>query len=130
MQRGHAVERWVMARRKNLQISLRRAVCERDGWRCKKCGHLSPDGADLEMHHIHEVADGGVDNLDNLDALCRMCHAEWTWMRTPPRTITCAKWLTIAPMYLVFETLLLGLFGLEIGIPRGMLEIMLRRRYA
>lgn len=49
---------------------LRRAVLERDGWRCVKCGRAGR----LEVDHIKPAREGGTDALTNLQALCRPCH--------------------------------------------------------
>ncbi len=52
----------------------RRAVFERDGWRCRQCGKAGR----LECDHISR--DWGTDPYDiaNLQALCRSCHLEKT----------------------------------------------------
>lgn len=47
-----------------------RAVKERDGNRCQRCG--SPEG--VEAHHIRPLAQGGGDTLDNGITLCGGCH--------------------------------------------------------
>ena len=48
----------------------RRLALDRDDWRCK-CG--SP--ADLEVHQVRPVAEGGEPfALANLATLCRECH--------------------------------------------------------
>ena len=49
----------------------RRAVLDRDGWRCVECG--SP--VDLEAHHLQPIGRGGEPYaLGNLATLCRGCH--------------------------------------------------------
>ena len=53
---------------------LRRAVLERDGYRCVKCGRSGR----LEVDHRIRKEDGGGDELDNLQALCRECHGAKT----------------------------------------------------
>ncbi len=50
---------------------LRRAVLERDGWRCQKCGSLKA----LEVHHIELRSHQGADAIENLITLCNVCHA-------------------------------------------------------
>ena len=57
---------------------LRRAACERDGWRCtvEGCGAV---GA-LEVHHklsVRERPDLALE-LDNLVTVCRSCHFRLT----------------------------------------------------
>lgn len=76
---------------------LRRAVLERDAYRCKKCGWHSSTGSGLEMNHVATYAEGGETTLDNLDTLCATCHAElsWLWVGEPP--VAYATWLTMAP---------------------------------
>ena len=51
---------------------LRRAVLERDGWRCQQpdCGRRGR----LEVHHIRPLESGGTNDLGNLQTLCRACH--------------------------------------------------------
>lgn len=46
---------------------LRRAVFDRDGWRCVSCGRHGR----LECDHIDR---NGGDEMDNLQTLCRACH--------------------------------------------------------
>lgn len=49
----------------------RRAVLDRDGWRCTKCGRPGR----LEVHHVTPLRDGGAAfDLANLVTLCRDCH--------------------------------------------------------
>ena len=64
---------------------LRRAVLDRDGWRCQRCGR--PLGAGGNVHHVNRVAD---DNRpENLAAFCRTCHiAE----HAPPVAPDVAAW--------------------------------------
>ena len=54
---------------------MRRAVLNRDGYRCTSCGKA---GA-LEVDHIRPMYKGGAAlSPDNLQALCRACHIEKT----------------------------------------------------
>ena len=49
----------------------RRAVFERDGYRCKRCGKAGF----LECDHIQPVSEGGEFwDLPNLQPLCHNCH--------------------------------------------------------
>ena len=49
----------------------RRAVLDRDGWRCRRCGHPG----DLEAHHVTPLEAGGAAlAVENLETLCRGCH--------------------------------------------------------
>lgn len=51
--------------------STRRAVLDRDGWRCTRCG--TP--RQLEVHHVEALADGGDEyDPDGCRVLCRDCH--------------------------------------------------------
>ena len=57
--------------------AVRRAVFERDRWRCVKCGRFGR----LECDHIRPLAsDPGQDPfaLDGLQSLCRSCHISKT----------------------------------------------------
>lgn len=49
---------------------LRRAVYERDGWRCALCD--STDG--LQIHHYIPRGKGGANHPWNLITLCWRCH--------------------------------------------------------
>lgn len=49
---------------------IRKAVFERDAYRCKKCG----DYHDLHADHIFPESRGGEATLDNLQTLCRPCN--------------------------------------------------------
>jgi 5-methylcytosine-specific restriction endonuclease McrA len=51
---------------------LRRAVLQRDAWRCQKCGSLKQ----LEVHHLIKRSQLGDDIMDNLITLCAHCHRE------------------------------------------------------
>lgn len=54
-----------------IPANIRRAVLERDGHRCVRCGateHLSLD-------HIHPQLYGGRHTMDNLQVLCRSCNS-------------------------------------------------------
>lgn len=112
-------------KRDNLPAALRRAVLERDGHSCKKCGfHPTADGM-LDVHHILEVADGGTDVLENLDTLCGLCHAELSWLWPIPRDISYAEWLRIRPAVSIVRMLLLARSGMDIGIPPPIVELLL-----
>lgn len=53
--------------------TVRRAVLERDNYRCRRCG--SAAGADgLQVHHIIPRNMGGTDSIPNLSSLCVPCH--------------------------------------------------------
>ena len=63
--------------------AVRRAVFERDGWRCVECGRAGL----LEVDHVVPLKRGGDPwDPDNLQALCRRCHIEKTRRenRRPP----------------------------------------------
>ena len=54
---------------------VRRAVFDRDGWRCCECGLAGR----LECEHIIPMGRGGAPfALDNLQTLCRGCHVAKT----------------------------------------------------
>ena len=49
---------------------LRRAVLERDGWRCQNCGI----SMQLQVHHMISRSRRGGDEEENLITLCAQCH--------------------------------------------------------
>ena len=49
----------------------RRAVFERDAYRCVQCGSYRS----LEVDHIYPVSRGGTADIENLQTLCRDCNA-------------------------------------------------------
>lgn len=62
---------------KNLRAvsaSTRKAVFERDEYRCRACGAVPGPGVWLEPDHVVEVAEGGGHNADNLVTVCHRCH--------------------------------------------------------
>ena len=67
MSRNHARIPWRARER------VRKMALDRDVWRCTTCE--SP--ADLEVHHIRPLAEGGSAlALGNVRTLCRDCHIE------------------------------------------------------
>lgn len=75
-----ALERWYRLQwatptqpRPNTYIpqSLRKAVFERDQYRCRQCGSW----IDLCVDHIHPLSKGGAATLENLQTLCRPCNS-------------------------------------------------------
>lgn len=52
---------------------LRRTALERADYSCERCGKR-PGKANLEMHHIVPVGEGGADYLENVVMLCYDCH--------------------------------------------------------
>jgi hypothetical protein len=61
--------------RKPVPPSLRFAVLERDGFKCKYCGRDASDGIKLTVDHINPAVLGGDDSMDNLIAACNECNA-------------------------------------------------------
>ena len=55
-----------------LKDSLRKAVMERDNWRCRWCG--AGPGDNLDIHHIEYRRGDVYDVIENLISLCRSCH--------------------------------------------------------
>lgn len=62
---------------------LRRAILDRDGWRCQRCGRA---GA-LEAHHVN--GNPSDNRPANLAAVCRPCHIE---LHRPPVAPDVAAW--------------------------------------
>lgn len=54
--------------------NIRQKILNRDSHQCVKCGATQ----DLEVDHIHNVAQGGTHHLNNLQTLCKPCHREKT----------------------------------------------------
>jgi len=50
---------------------LRRAILQRDGWRCQFCGAM----VNLEVHHQKSRSHSGEDTEKNLITLCHHCHS-------------------------------------------------------
>jgi 5-methylcytosine-specific restriction endonuclease McrA len=51
---------------------LRKAVLQRDAWRCQECGSMGQ----LEVHHLIKRSQLGNDSMDNLITLCAHCHRD------------------------------------------------------
>ena len=63
-------------RRTNARFGLiRRAVRQRDGYRCRCCG-APESGRAHHVHHVRPITLGGVDSTTNLLTLCPACHAQ------------------------------------------------------
>ena len=60
-----------------LSDELKRAVWQRDGYRCQECGVAVAveNGCLPQTHHIKPRSAGGTDDLENLTTLCLCCHA-------------------------------------------------------
>jgi hypothetical protein len=56
----------------------RRAILERDGYRCQSCGEPHQSRF-LEVHHVTPRANGGSDAITNLVTLCIKCHHLEDW---------------------------------------------------
>ncbi|MFT4912590.1 MAG: hypothetical protein ACI9YM_001169 [Brevundimonas sp.] len=65
---------------RKISDSVRIAVLQRDGFKCRHCGwsrgNLDPDDPRklLELHHVREHAQGGVNTVENLVTLCNVDH--------------------------------------------------------
>lgn len=62
----------------NISKATRRAVYQRDGWRCAVCDSNSG----LQIHHAIRRSQGGSNEPENLVTLCWRCHA--VAHNTPP----------------------------------------------
>lgn len=58
-------------RRRRLSDVERRAILERDGWACVRCGATEQ----LELDHVIPFSRGGACSPQNLAVLCRSCNA-------------------------------------------------------
>lgn len=63
---------------RDVSATKRKAVFERDGYRCRACGAVPGPGVWLEPDHIIEVTEGGSNDLDNLITVCHRCHTAKT----------------------------------------------------
>lgn len=60
-------------KKKNVPAWLRKETLARDVHACVRCGWR----ANLAVHHVFAVYDGGADTLDNTATMCSPCHNEW-----------------------------------------------------
>lgn len=73
-------ERWQVfrvkqaERRVGVAAGLRFDVFQRDGFRCRYCGHGVEHGALLEADHVIPESAGGPTTLDNLVTACQDCN--------------------------------------------------------
>ena len=73
MSRKHPGSRYHAAIASSTWAAARRAVLDRDGWRCSACGKAGR----LEVHHVQPLHKGGAPlDLDGLAVLCRACHLD------------------------------------------------------
>jgi len=57
--------------KKPISNRIRKAVFERDAYRCQQCG----DWHDLTVDHIHPESKGGTLDMNNLQTLCNTCNS-------------------------------------------------------
>lgn len=60
--------------KRNITLSMRVKVFERDNYTCQMCGKTVKDGVKLEVDHIKPVSKGGSDDMSNLLTLCFDCN--------------------------------------------------------
>lgn len=60
--------------KRNVPLSIRWEVLERDSFACCKCGARKDSGAVLEVDHIKALANGGSNDKTNLQTLCFSCN--------------------------------------------------------
>ena len=78
MSRHHAHHNW------RRWAAVRRAVFERDGWRCVECGRAGRLECDLVTSMQREPGQDPYD-VNGLQTLCKACHVEKTRAeRRPP----------------------------------------------
>lgn len=58
-------------------IKQRQLILERDEFSCTRCGASPQDlpRARLQIHHVHQVRHGGLNEDENLVTVCAPCHA-------------------------------------------------------
>lgn len=69
-----AVQKALVVKR-NKSRKHRWEIAYRQKYKCSMCQDLLHPKA-MDIDHIQEIQDGGLDNLDNLQALCSNCHAK------------------------------------------------------
>jgi len=60
--------------KRNVSLSTRTKVLERDKYTCQMCGRNRHEGVKLEVDHIIPVSKGGSNNMSNLQTLCFDCN--------------------------------------------------------
>lgn len=63
---------------RNLSLSLRLKILNRDNFRCVFCGKspATDFGTKLHIDHIIPCSKGGTSSLENLQTLCNECNPE------------------------------------------------------
>ena len=82
------------AERKNIPAKMKIELLTESGFRC-----AVPNCRDLlilDMHHIYEVAEGGVNEVSNLIALCPTCHDLYHRGHIPRSSIFAWKSILVA----------------------------------
>lgn len=60
---------------RNINVSLRYDILQRDGFKCKICGrNPEEDNVKLHVDHIKPFSKGGLTKPDNLRCLCQDCN--------------------------------------------------------
>lgn len=95
-----------MKSRRNTSASIpnevRRAVYERDGYRCALCD----DVRGLQIHHAVHRSQGGSDRPENLITLCWRCHAEAHGTVIPERHANAHLYTSGEAKWIMRETLI------------------------
>ncbi len=68
--RSRTVKALEVYARASIPLATRRAVYERDGYRCRKCA----SDRRLSLDHIIPVTSGGDNSIENLQTLCLPCN--------------------------------------------------------
>ena len=53
---------------------IKKAILERDGYRCVYCGRRKEDGVELTVDHITPKDKGGTNTIENGQTLCMQCN--------------------------------------------------------
>jgi 5-methylcytosine-specific restriction endonuclease McrA len=53
---------------------IRKAVLERDGYKCTRCDGKGSKANPLTMHHKIPKCEGGKSTVENLETVCCLCH--------------------------------------------------------
>lgn len=91
-----------VAKRRRISLTQRKAVLERDGYKCRICG-ISRQYLDdkvpglgeylrLEIDHIVPIAQGGTSDESNLQCLCWRCNSLKGSKKTNKQVNSLRKW--------------------------------------
>ncbi|MCB5981887.1 HNH endonuclease, partial [Flavobacterium psychrophilum] len=60
--------------KRNIPLSIRYKILERDNFKCTKCGRNVSNGIKLQVDHKNPFSRGGLTEIKNLQTLCNECN--------------------------------------------------------